>query len=312
MLTPRIIDFVMRACPFILFRFCQNLFDKSDERFCMPYNAVVIKVMIASPSDVFTERNIIREVLYEWNSINFDLRKVVLLPIAWETHSSPEMGDRPQAIINRNLLKDCDLLVGVFWTRIGTPTGEYESGTVEEIDEHIRAGKPAMLYFSSAPVVPDSVDSDQYSKLKNFKDSCKTTGLYETYSTINDFRTKFNRQLQQMLNNSQYFIKTSQLSSKDGIIVESTLPNIPNMTREAQILLKEASQAKDGNIFQLGFQVQSNGKVFGNSGNPKDRAIWEGTIDELETLGLIKDRGYKRELFGITRTGYQIAEMLSL
>jgi hypothetical protein len=239
----------------------------------MPYNATVLRVMIASPSDVYHERNIIREVLYEWNAINSDMRKVVLLPVAWETHSAPEMGDRPQAIINRTLLNDCDLLVGVFCTRIGTPTGEYESGTVEEINEHIKAGKPVMLYFSSAPILPASVDSDQFSKLKDFRDSCKSNGLYETYSNINDFKTKFNRQLQLKLN--QYIIKLSQSSFKDGpIIVESTLPNIPDMSREAQILLKEASQAQGGDIFQLhfigGFQVQSNGKVFGNSGNPRD------------------------------------------
>jgi hypothetical protein len=78
---------------------------------------------------------------------------------------SPEMGDSAQSIINRTVLQECDLLVGIFWTRIGTPTEEYASGTVEEIERHIDSGKPAMLYFSSAPVMPDSVDPDQYRSL---------------------------------------------------------------------------------------------------------------------------------------------------
>ncbi|MDE3088728.1 MAG: DUF4062 domain-containing protein, partial [Chloroflexota bacterium] len=142
----------------------------------MSYTASVFKVMIASPSDVAGERNIIREVLTEWNIIYADGRKVVLLPIGWETHATPAMGERPQAIINKQVLKDCDLLVGVFWTRIGTPTGKYPSGTVEEIEEHIKAGKQVMLYFSDAPVRPDSVDNDQYTELKKFKDSCKARG----------------------------------------------------------------------------------------------------------------------------------------
>lgn len=281
----------------------------------MPYDATAIKVMIASPSDVFSERNIIREVLSEWNAINFDRRKVVLLPVAWETHSVPEMGDRPQAIINRKLLNDCDLLVGVFWTRIGTPTGDYESGTAEEIHEHIKAGKPAMIYFSQAPASLDSVDSTQYSKLKDFKDWCQTNGLYETYSNHNEFRNNFSRQLQLKLN-EDYFIKASQATIDGGVIAESALPTIPLMTREAQILLKEASQANDGVIFQLhfagGFKVQTNNRTFGDSENPRDQAIWEGAIDELERLDFIKAKGYKRELFGITRKGYEIAEILSL
>lgn len=109
----------------------------------MSYNATVYKVMIASPNDVSAERSIVREVLSEWNVVNADIRNQVLLPVGWETHSVPEMGDHPQAIINKQILHDCDLLVGVFWTRIGTATGTYASGTVEEIEEHIKAGRQA-------------------------------------------------------------------------------------------------------------------------------------------------------------------------
>jgi hypothetical protein len=90
---------------------------------CMSYQATVYKVMIASPGDVEAERAVVREILSEWNTVNSDKRQVVLLAIGWETHSAPEMGDRPQAIINKRVLRDCDLLIGVFWTRIGTATG---------------------------------------------------------------------------------------------------------------------------------------------------------------------------------------------
>ena len=117
----------------------------------MPFEAIVYKVMIASPSDVIRERKIIREILAEWNTINSESRGIVLLPVGWDTDVSPSMGEHPQKIINKQVLKDCDLLVGVFWTRIGTPTEEYFSGTVEEIEEHLKSGKPAMLYFSNTP-----------------------------------------------------------------------------------------------------------------------------------------------------------------
>ena len=118
----------------------------------MSYVAKTYNVMIASPGDVASERAIIRDVVYEWNAVHSNARKIVLLPIGWETHSSPEMGASAQAIINNQVLDKCDLLVGVFWTRIGTATDEYASGTVEEIERHIDTGKPTMLYFSSQPV----------------------------------------------------------------------------------------------------------------------------------------------------------------
>jgi len=121
------------------------------------------------------------------------------MPIGWETHSVPDAGDRPQAIINGQLLKDADLLVVMFWTRIGSPTGVAQSGTVEEIEEHIRAGRPAMIYFSSAPVRPDSIDNDQYSALKAFKEALRPKGLFEEYEDLSDFKDKFTRQLAQKI-----------------------------------------------------------------------------------------------------------------
>jgi hypothetical protein len=280
----------------------------------MPYNANVFKVMIASPGDVAGERTVIREVLAEWNVIHSDTRKLVLLPIGWETHTSPEMGERPQAIINKQILKDCDLLVGVFWTRIGTATGDYASGTVEEIEEHIKAGKPAMLYFSAAPVLPDSVDATQYAALKAFKDSCKSRGLYETYADINEFKGKFYRQLQLKLNQDSYFTDHSSPTAETAPSV-SSVPDVPRLSREAQTLLKEAVQDPSGTVIRLphigGLIIQTHEKGFVEEGNPRSRAIWEGALQELQAAGLIADRGYKNEVFGVTREGYEIAELLN-
>ena len=43
-------------------------------------------------------------------------------------------------------------------------TGVAESGTVEEIDEFVCAGKPAMLYFSSRIIDPNRIDLKQLKK----------------------------------------------------------------------------------------------------------------------------------------------------
>lgn len=282
----------------------------------MAYNAIVYKVIIASPGDVVSERAIVREVLSEWNTVNADSRKTVLLPVGWETHVSPTMGERPQAIINKQVLKDCDLLVGVFWTRLGTPTGEYASGSVEEIEEHIKAGKPVMLYFSNVPVLVDSVDADQYAELKTFKEACKSRGIFETYIDLNDFKAKFYRHLQLKLNPDEYFkMETVTTSGTSLEAVESLLPNIPQLSREAQVLLKEATQDPAGTIMRLlhfgGLLVQTNRKQMVEGSDPRSQAIWEAAVEELENTGLIKDRGHKRQVFNVTREGYELAELLN-
>lgn len=156
----------------------------------MTYNAITYKILIASPNDVTRERKAIPEAINFWNSLNSEQLKVSLLPVMWETHSTPEMGSRPQEIINRQLVDTCDILIGAFWTRIGTSTGEAESGTVEEIEKFIDAGKPVILYFSSIPVVPENIDQEQYKRLKNFKAKCMKNGLVKDYSSITELREK--------------------------------------------------------------------------------------------------------------------------
>lgn len=161
----------------------------------MSVQATVYRVLIASPSDVLSERKAITEVLYAWNALNSVAMNIVLLPVMWETHSAPEMGGRPQEIINKQLVRDCDFLIGTFWTRIGTHTGVAVSGTVEEIREFLKAGKPVMLYFSTAPVVPDSIDPIQYKQLVDFRNDCKSKGLIEWYESVGDFREKLSRHI---------------------------------------------------------------------------------------------------------------------
>ncbi len=69
----------------------------------MAYQSVVFQVMIASPGDVAKERQIIKDVLNEWDYIHPLDKHIFLMPVGWETHSAPLMGERPQAIINKQI-----------------------------------------------------------------------------------------------------------------------------------------------------------------------------------------------------------------
>ena len=140
------------------------------------YRAVVHRVVVASPGDVSAERRLTRDVIYEWNDHNAHREGAVLLPVLWETHAVPELGDRSQAIINRQLIESSQLLVCIFWSRIGTPAGEADSGTLEEINRFIAAGKPVMVYFCKRPL-PQDHDEKQWQRLKKFKNGIKKNGL---------------------------------------------------------------------------------------------------------------------------------------
>lgn len=273
----------------------------------MSYEAQVYNVMIASPNDVSREREIIRQIIHEWNILNAYNTKIVLLPVGWETHTTPEMGKRPQELINEQIVDKCDLLVGVFWTRLGTPTSEAPSGTVEEIERHMEANKPTMLYFSSAPVELDSVDQEQYSKLKEFKNKCKKIGLYEKYDAISDFKDKFRKQLSLKISNHDFF-KNENINAQITSENEKTEYKI---SEEAKRLLLEAV-SKDGTVIKTntfqGLSIQVRNINFVDSGNRRSEAKWEKTLDSLIRNGLIKDQGSKGEVFVVTHEGYEYAD----
>lgn len=282
----------------------------------MAYQAIVIPVMIASPGDVSDEREIIRNVIHDWNDVNASVSRVMLAAVGWETHSSPELGMRPQELINSRILKDCDLLVGVFWTRLGTPTGKSQSGTVEEIEEHVAAGKPAMIYFSSRPVAPESIDADQYAQVKVVREKWKGQGLIETYENISDFRQKFSKQLQLCLAKNDY-LKGLILSES----FDEQLNNIGTIQRdltyslseEAKTLLKAAASRDDGTIMKMSYLggrvIQAGGESFGGE-RGRQAAIWESALNELEDNGLVVARGYKGEVYELTHEGWNVADAL--
>ena len=41
------------------------------------------------------------------------------------------IGGKPQALLNEQFVNKCDAAVAIFWTRFGSPTDEYGSGTEE-------------------------------------------------------------------------------------------------------------------------------------------------------------------------------------
>jgi len=259
--------------------------------------------MIASPGDVQAERDIVRDVVHEWNAVNAVRRGMVLLPVGWETDLAPEMGDAPQSIIDKRILKDADLLIGIFWTRIGTPTASYPSGAVEEIEEHLSAKKPAMLYFSMAPAVLDSVDPDQYKGLKTFRDSCKSRGVYETYNDVGDFRHKLSTGLQITLNSDGF--------GGTGTAPATTAAST-SLSADAAKLLKAAS-AQGVIMFERfggGFEVSANDQVFNEDSTPRTEAKWESVIEELEKAGYVETTSDKREVFDITQAGYTAADAI--
>ena len=225
----------------------------------MSFKSDVYKVLIASPGDTEDERVIIPDVINDWNASSAEKTGIILMPVKWETHSVPALGDRPQEIINKQIVNSADLLVGIFWTRIGTQTGKYISGTVEEIEQFVNRNKPVMLYFSEAPINPNRIDVEQFTILRTFKDDMRLRGLIESYSDLTDFRNKFTRQLSIQLNNLIDGIN-SNLKSQG----QEPSKKVINTKREAVEALKKLSPDEVKHYLITAFKSTANNDGWSN------------------------------------------------
>ncbi|MFJ4105702.1 hypothetical protein [Amycolatopsis japonica] len=152
----------------------------------MPFVSNVVSVLVASPGDVAVEREAIRATMWDFNDLHAQALQVVLLPTMWETSSRADLGSHPQELLDEQIVDRADIVIGVFWTRIGSLLPDGTAATVHELERVVAASKPALLYFSNQPVVPSSIDADQMQRVTDFKARARGWGLYREYDTATD------------------------------------------------------------------------------------------------------------------------------
>jgi len=278
----------------------------------MSYNATVYKVMIASPKDVEHECKLARQAINKWNALHSEDKEVVLLPIGWDTHTTPEMGDHPQKIIDKQILAETDLLVAIFLHRLGTPTLDAQSGTAHEIDSHTQSGKPAMVYFLEEKVDPLEFNREQYDKLMTFKKDMKNKGLLHECKR-NDFENKFLEHLTITVNKNEYLQKTKlqiEVANFDDFDDTDKI----DISNEAKELLIEASKDTSGYILKVrhsgGTFIKTNNKNMVPSPEARIIAKWEHALNELVENDFVEEKGYEGSSFKITHQGYAYVDTL--
>lgn len=155
----------------------------------MAFEAQVLTVLVASPGDTQEARDVVENMAKAWNRDRARTRRVVLLPLRWETDAVPEIGADGQAVINRQLVDLADIVIGLFHSRLGRPTPRGESGTAEEIQRSHELGTRVHVYFSEMPL-PHDVDEEELKRLRTFKEELEEVGLVGTYASFEDLAAK--------------------------------------------------------------------------------------------------------------------------
>ncbi len=208
----------------------------------------VLKVTLCGPGDVSKEVEIAKKVISEWNRINWEATGCGLVTRHWRTNSVPDLGERAQRVIDRQLIDESDLVIGIFWNRLGTPTGLAPSGTVEEIDRAVHRDIRTMVYFSNLEAPEATVDAEQVKGLEEFRSKLLAMGLASSFPSRrhfeNDFRIHLGLAVHQILaeaengKSKQPRAVTTRITQKgennvlvsgDGNVIKPTMPSKPTI-----------------------------------------------------------------------------------
>jgi len=225
--------------------------------------------VVASPGDVQSERNLLAGVVEEVNRNIAADRNLRLELSRWETDTYPAFHvDGPQGVIDPILrIDDCDVLIGIFWKRFGTPLKDAKSGTEHEFNRAYEAwkinGRPQiMVYFnqrSSSPASEEEVQ--QWGQVIAFRSRFPTEGLWRPYRGKVEFEALVRNHLTAFIRQNFGFIQPpfGEASGASGsrLTIQSTgddnVPLEPGNSSALFSSLYAAIARSDEEIFRTAF-----------------------------------------------------------
>lgn len=283
----------------------------------MPFITKTFKVLISCPKDIQEEKDTVKQAIMEWNSINSHRENIVFLPMSWDINSAPKMSNSgPQKIINKQLTDKADYVIAIFRSRLGTATESFMSGTVEEIAKVHKRGKPASVYFLNDINSINNIDTDQLSRLQEYK--AKLKGLYHEVDDSSKLGGVVKEHLTIQLDSEDYFIESeienpefAEIGFQDKSYQSSE--SKVKLSDEAENLLVEAAKDSVGHIHSTGVVtghiIKTKEKQFTDGSDKRELAKWKAAIEELKNDGLIEALTIEEDLFEITHKGYQYIDI---
>lgn len=184
----------------------------------MAKNILQYDLLISCPGDAEGSVKIIKEIVDEFNQQFSDVLGIGIRIRYWKDSVYAESGGKPQDLLNKQIVDTSDLAVAIFKTRFGSPTENYGSGTEEEIERMLDAGRQVFVFFDESPVSPTDIDANEFQRVQEFKEKYKDKGIFWPYKSEDEFRNVFRAHI------TRYFMSLSNenvMEEKSNLIVKS-------------------------------------------------------------------------------------------
>ena len=262
-------------------------------------NGKIYNIMIGAPSDVLVYAEIAINCVNQWNVLNTFSNRIALIPSHWSLSSFPSLEDSAQRVINSELVDGSDALIAIFGSRLGSPTKDSVSGTVEEIQKHVQVGKHVMVFFRTS--IDANVDLGQIKLLQDFKNSLN--GLYATFDNEVDFRQKLSEKL--------HLFVQKKLTNNSSVSISSPKSEVEFSSDEIEIIkkwTKSNASYLSFHSFIGGRSAFSFGGLMVETSNPKETAEMEDFVKRMLACGYIEITGYVKKgnaKYRLTLLGYR-------
>lgn len=281
----------------------------------MPTSIPYIRVFLSSPGDVAPERKVVLDTIDRFPNRPAFRDKVAFRVVAWDKigADTPMLANMtPQHAINARLPlpSDCDIVVTIFWTRMGTPFVdedgvEYMSGTHWELMDALKSPNTIPVIYRRLEEPQFKIDEhdkrDQYERLRDFfssemfyKDGRIQSGI-NVYQDLDDFRIKFETHFEELVLQALENIPEEpedppeEFSNDDHVHIVETMewpvgkspfPGLRAFTKEDEPIFFGRERETD----RLVNHVARNRfvGVIGASGSGKSSLVWAGLLPQLE------------------------------
>lgn len=145
----------------------------------------VVKALVAGPRDTSEVRELVKTSIHSWNDQRSARTGFIIHPLSWEM-AVPQVGaGDAQSLINAQLVDESDIVIAVFREVFGSPTRRAASGTAEEIERAVAAGRFVHVYFSRAQLSRD-FDIAELSRVRRFETRMQRLGLVGHFETFEE------------------------------------------------------------------------------------------------------------------------------
>ncbi len=156
-----------------------------------------LNLIVVSPGDVQPEREAMNVIAAELNRIITPQFGLELRVLRWETDVYPAFHlEGPQGQVDEVLqIDNCDIMLGIFWKRFGTPVRDAGSGTEHELGRAYAAWKASggkrpqvMIYFKDKEYqCKNQAEEDQKAQVEAYKKKVWQDALSWSYKSKAEF-----------------------------------------------------------------------------------------------------------------------------